>query len=199
MNLKGPAIEVIVGKIQSRQRGRCRKHCSVILPAFRAACERNSKDGLENRIKLSDDEPEAFALFAEWIYQGQFTLLESNDPNIPEDNYAMHQVYEIYAPMDIELNYQDYFDIDGRLTEGDMEKWSLLWDEFSDFRNGLFSDISKGKDNRDGLLKPVESYVGPSATVKAKYGSVADVFKGEVQEQEAMKGEFKLEGQSEGW
>ncbi|KAF1842095.1 uncharacterized protein K460DRAFT_178797 [Cucurbitaria berberidis CBS 394.84] len=47
-------------------------------PFLRAACTRDFKERDQNLIELPEDDPAAFALFVEWMYYGEYTVLASS-------------------------------------------------------------------------------------------------------------------------
>jgi hypothetical protein len=75
----GPGIVVIAGPIDELLgSSRCwslpRALTSHYSPFLKAACERDFRERQENRIRLPNDDPNAFAIFVEWMYYGSYNL-----------------------------------------------------------------------------------------------------------------------------
>jgi hypothetical protein len=102
-------------------------------PILRAACTRDFKERQERLIKLPEDNPDAFALFVEWLYYGDYSIspalsLTKTPHSINIDlqcwvlgdkllctdfkNYAMRRIYQRYTRVVFGLGVMTTYEVD---------------------------------------------------------------------------------------
>ncbi|OCL01414.1 hypothetical protein AOQ84DRAFT_403051 [Glonium stellatum] len=152
LSLTGPAIEVVVGPYDATQR-------TWVLPKallsyhsffFRAACEHDFKERLENRVTLPEDIPEIFGLFVQWMYSEDCDIIKhcNYEDGVYNGvrawvlgdklrvrgfkNFALRQLHKLLIPLDgneplchiepIEIRYA----YNNTLPESELQRFFLL-------------------------------------------------------------------------